>query len=68
MCASNRAEFFGILTLAGKVVAWLPGILFAAANEATGSLDLAVASMALFHFVGLVSIFVQCQQCTLPSQ
>ena len=55
---AREAEFIGIYNFCGKVLAWLPPLVFTIINEATDGkkLDIAFASLFLFYLVGFLFV------------
>ncbi len=53
----KEASFMGVRTLAGKIIAWAPSMLYTVINETTGNLDLAMFSVCLFLYASLPFLF-----------
>jgi MFS-type transporter involved in bile tolerance (Atg22 family) len=49
----KEASFMGVRTLAGKIIAWAPSMLYTVINETTGNLDMAMFSVCIFLYASL---------------
>jgi MFS-type transporter involved in bile tolerance (Atg22 family) len=53
----KEASFMGVRSLAGKIIAWAPSMLYTVINETTGNLDMAMLSVCAFLWASLPFLF-----------